>query len=500
MLWAHRLLFAIPQFLLLCLIPFTLDEGVVANAKETVPSTEKLALEPSISDLGLSTKASLSTLGSKCPPYEKVDFESVRSQEKSKKSASVTNGHFDFNEIERFGAPDKAFEPTLILLDPKDRIDNDFAIPENLYDRVRFWFDIYTRYDENQKIIHHKLYPWIVFRVVNTESIIQSKFPRRLWQRRTLAEKFVTSELNDVRALLKRIASGADASELDDAGKLIFAELKKLSGNVRKNARLAAKNLRAQTGQKNFFADGLKVSTAYLPSMEVAFRQSGLPIELTRLPFVESSFNKAVISKAGAAGIWQFMDNTGKKFLMIQPSIDERKSPIKSSLAAAKLLKENYLILGRSWPLAITAYNHGPMGVRRASERAKSRDLGEIISRYSSKTFGFATGNFYAEFLAALYAQTYRHEIFDVSDTRKKLSSNLFELPRATRTKTVIAKLGVDAEEFIRFNPDLAHALKTNYLLPKGFRLHLDTKWRQAFKQKFPARKVTLISFEDKSS
>jgi membrane-bound lytic murein transglycosylase D len=142
--------------------------------------------------------------------------------------------------------------------------------------------------------------------------------------------------------------------------------LKDGRGDVRKHARRARHEVRVQTGQRNFFAEGLQTAPRYLGVMEEIFAKHRLPVELTRLPLVESSFNKHAKSKVGAAGIWQFMENTGrKKKLIINDEIDERKSPSKATDAAAWLLKENHMILGRSWELAVTAWNHGPGGVKR---------------------------------------------------------------------------------------------------------------------------------------
>src|SRR5207253_2957861 len=100
-------------------------------------------------------------------------------------------------------------------------------------------------------------------------------------------------------------------------------------------------------GQKNFFEEGLKISGAYFKEMENIFAKQKLPIELTRLPLVESSFNHFATSKDGAAGIWQFMGDTGRKFMLVNDQIDERRSPFKATEAAARLLKENHMILYR---------------------------------------------------------------------------------------------------------------------------------------------------------
>ena len=80
---------------------------------------------------------------------------------------------------------------------------------------------------------------------------------------------------------------------------------------------------------------------------------------------------------------------------------DERYDPIAASDAAARHLQDNYELL-RTWPLAVTAYNHGANGMRRAVRLLGTRDLGTISERYRSRTFGFASRNFYSEFIAAV--------------------------------------------------------------------------------------------------
>ncbi len=122
--------------------------------------------------------------------------------------------------------------------------------------------------------------------------------------------------------------------------------------------------------------------------MQKIFRAEGLPAQLAYLPLVESSFNIRARSGAGAVGMWQFIPETGKKFMRIDDKVDERRDPMASTRAAARLLNENYRILG-SWPLAITAYNHGTEGIFRAIESVGSRDLVELIRHYRSPTFGF---------------------------------------------------------------------------------------------------------------
>ena len=119
------------------------------------------------------------------------------------------------------------------------------------------------------------------------------------------------------------------------------------------------------------------------------------------LPHVESSFNPRAYSKVGAAGLWQFMRSTGRRYMRIDGAVDDRLDPFRSTEAAAQLLAYNYRVLG-TWPLALTAYNHGTAGMRRAKETLGTDDIVRIVRNYTSRTFGFASRNFYVSFLAAL--------------------------------------------------------------------------------------------------
>jgi membrane-bound lytic murein transglycosylase D len=207
--------------------------------------------------------------------------------------------------------------------------------------------------------------------------------------------------------------------------------------------------------------------------MEAIFKRYKLPTELTRIPFVESSFNDHATSKVGASGIWQFMGNTGRKFMLVDGVIDERRSPLKATEAAARLLKENHMILYRSWPLAITAWNHGPGGIRKASQKAGSRDLAQIIARYRSRSFDFASSNFYSEFLAALHAEKYSHEIFENLDREEHLDLQLVKLSRSVRVSDLLRVSKLSLTDFLTINPELKTAARRNLLLPRGFRLHV---------------------------
>ncbi len=134
----------------------------------------------------------------------------------------------------------------------------------------------------------------------------------------------------------------------------------------------AASQLRFQQGLADRFRDGYVKSGLWKDYIRSELREAGVPEILAALPHVESSFNPEARSYVGAAGLWQFTRSTGRRFMQIDHVVDERRDPFLSSSAAARLLAYNYSIL-KSWPLAITAYNHGVGGMRRAARETGNR-------------------------------------------------------------------------------------------------------------------------------
>lgn len=364
-----------------------------------------------------------------------------------------------------------------ILNDYANRISTDFKVPLGLKSRVAFWFDIYSRYDSNHRIIHHSLYPWIIFKVVDVTPIVDAELPKLRWQRNQKAEDIVKNEVKNFKKALLLLSQGrtsSDRPELSEYETLIKKALNRLPGEGVEKIKVALRNIRTQTGQKNFFEEGLKKSPLYLPAMEEIFKRKKVPTELTRIPFVESSFNHQAISKVGAAGMWQFMDYTGRSFMIVDKHIDERTSPFKAAEAAANLLKENHMILFKSWPLAVTAWNHGPPGIRRATKETQSTELADIIASYKSRNFDFASSNFYSEFLAALYTEKYKENIFKDLKTEKPLLIHSARLSRSINAKELLKVSGLSKDQFIMFNPDLRIALESDIHIPSGFRLMLN--------------------------
>lgn len=207
--------------------------------------------------------------------------------------------------------------------------------------------------------------------------------------------------------------------------------------------------------------------------MEDKFREAGLPIELTRIPYVESSFNERAFSKVGASGVWQIMPRTGRAYMIVNSAIDERNSPLKATLAAAKLLKQYYAAL-RSWPLAVTSYNHGIGNIQVAIHRARSNDLATIIARYHRGDFKFASSNYYTCFLAALYAERYNELVFNDLAREPLQTVDIIKLKTSVSVQRLQSLTGLSRQQILYYNLDLKDLLSHRTgRLPRGYELHL---------------------------
>lgn len=358
-----------------------------------------------------------------------------------------------------------------ILADFGSRMTPEFSIPTGLRERTAFWFDIYTRYGEAHHVIHHVLYPWIVYTVVDTtDTLLNGKGP--LWLRRDRAEKIARQKALEIRSSLRRLASRRSYSNLPLNEQQLFDKLAAVPGPRARVFREAAANVRTQLGQRDFYQRGLINSSRYLPYMEEEFKRAGLPTELTRLPFVESSFNEDARSKVGASGIWQIMPRTGRAYMIVSDQIDERNSPLKATSAAARLLRSYFRAID-SWPLAITSYNNGIGNTQRAIRGAGSRDLATIIARYHKGDFRFASSNFFTCFLAALYAEKYNELVFKDLPREPLQERQVIRLSQATKAQSLAKSMNLTSSELLKYNLDLRAALKVNALLPKGYRVHL---------------------------
>ncbi|MBI3017689.1 MAG: lytic transglycosylase domain-containing protein [Deltaproteobacteria bacterium] len=360
-----------------------------------------------------------------------------------------------------------------ILKDKGYRVSDEFSIPQDLRKRVEFWFKIYTTYTISHAVLHDNEHPWIIYEVVNLNSVY-NKY--KLASQRNMAKaEMIRNARYTYKNILDKLAKRSNYILLSKEEKRIYDLFKDIPGPRNQVFANAKNDIRLQLGQKDSLLYGIKQSGRYLKTMESIFGKNDLPLELTRIPFLESSFNLNAYSKDGASGIWQFMSKTGKVFLTVSyaQGIDERNHPLKATEAAARLLKQNYQVL-KNWPLAVTAYNHGPGGLLKGAKKVGSRNLNDLIERYRDPYFAFASKNFYSCFLAVVHAERYQDKVFGYVEKENHLEHEDIDIKYSMRVKYIMELCGLTQKEIKLYNPDLrSKVLNSQTYLPEGYLLKL---------------------------
>ena len=267
-----------------------------------------------------------------------------------------------------------------------------FPAPPELQPQVTFWTNVYSIWGRNRVALHDDRYLDLVYGVLT--------LPGEIGENQTAEQKdFVKGHQENLQAILRQLESKvAFNAPLTPVEQKLATHIRASSGGP--GAIIGASDrLRTQRGMRERFKQGLEISGRYDAAFRGVFREAGLPEDLAYLPHVESSFQNHAASSAGAVGMWQFMPGTARHFGMLNAAVDERRDPVASAQGAARYLGNAHDRLG-SWPLALTSYNHGVGGMINA-QQAFGSDFVAIVRSYSGNGFGFASRNFYAEFLAA---------------------------------------------------------------------------------------------------
>jgi membrane-bound lytic murein transglycosylase D len=290
---------------------------------------------------------------------------------------------------------------------PPLRFGADFPLSPAMEERVRFWIRVFTEWSQNDAVLHDRDDVRVVYEVVPYGARDGAVEPVRASYARLLASMAIGEIFPAALSRPVDIGFGLTSPERLRVGALFpSTQVARPLAFTR-----ACGNIRVQRGQREIFADSLARAELYLPAIRRIFAAAHLPAELVYLPHVESSFNPNAVSRAGAAGLWQFTRDTGDRHLRIAGGVDERFDPVRSSAAAAEHLARARDVLG-TWPLAVTSYNHGIGGIARARAAVGSDSLDDIIRGYTSTSFGFASRNFYAEFLAAAHVARHARYYF----------------------------------------------------------------------------------------
>ena len=204
------------------------------------------------------------------------------------------------------------------------------------------------------------------------------------------------------------------------------------------------------------FQEWLPRFYAYRPLIEQIFVEFGLPKELIYLSLVESGFNPRAYSRARASGPWQFIKSTGRIYgLRVNWYVDERRDPIKSTVAAAVHLRDLYDLFG-SWPLALAAYNAGAGKIGRAIKKTGTRDFWTIArTRYIRRE----TKQYVPKFMAAMIIAT-RPELFGFhAHSHPVHQYDEIRMDASIHLRSVAKETGIPFEELRRLNPELRRSV-----------------------------------------
>jgi membrane-bound lytic murein transglycosylase D len=195
----------------------------------------------------------------------------------------------------------------------------------------------------------------------------------------------------------------------------------------------------------------------YFPIFEEYLRKHNMPDELKYLSIVESGLNPRAISRAGAAGLWQFMPSTGKMYHLHQDQfIDERLDPYKSTEAACQYLQELYNMFGH-WQLALASYNCGPGNVRSAIRKSGYKNsFWEVYNHLPKETRSYVP-----QFVAVVYSMNHLkdHNIY-ADSLEYPIPHDTLMVKQYMNLDVLCQQLDMSKDNFLKLNP----ALKRNVL------------------------------------
>jgi len=337
-----------------------------------------------------------------------------------------------------------------------------FPQPSELQPDVDFWVSIFTQYSTDEGVLHDNRNLAVVYARLD----MPEKTSRRERNRRVDARR------KQLQAVLRTLASGKRNNLSAEEARVLALWP---GGVSNETLALAAKRIRFQQGLRDRFGQGLERSGRWRDHVNAQFTALGVPTELAALPHVESSYNPDARSHVGASGIWQFTRSTGRRYMRVDHVVDERNDPFAATRAAGRLLAYNYSITG-NWPMAITAYNHGLAGVRRAMRQFGDTAYVEILRNYDGRTFGFASRNFYVAFLAAKEVDQNVEKYFPGLVPEQATDYATAKLPTYVSVEGLSDALGVTQKHIAKHNPGLQATIwQGSKYLPKGYELRLPT-------------------------
>ncbi len=268
-----------------------------------------------------------------------------------------------------------------------------FPKPPGLEPAVAFWRNTYAVWRRSQVVFHDNRHMDVIYEVLTLPGYVAEGLTSEQKSVMNARRDYWKVRLIDLENKLRyQVPLGPSDQQL-------VAKLESTGKPIGSIVSGASERVRGQRGTRERFKRGLEISSGYDLRFREIFRNAGLPEDLVYLPHVESSFQPAARSSAGAVGMWQFTEGAAKTFMPDGNTLDRRMDPFASAIGASHYLSHAYKKLG-NWPSALTAYNHGIGGMKRA-QRYMGADFMRIVDYYQGPAFGFASRNYYAQFLAA---------------------------------------------------------------------------------------------------
>jgi membrane-bound lytic murein transglycosylase D len=338
-----------------------------------------------------------------------------------------------------------------------------FPQPQGYKKNVEFWMKVYGEWSDDKMVIHDSKNMDIIFDIYE-----MPEDNSLLW---SAARSGLSKRVDEIRTMLKELQADPTIAQRSADHKKIF-DLYKHINDADKFSQ-AVQNVRVQQGIKDRFEQGLERMHLYLTQIKQVLRDEGVPEEVAYLPLVESSFNNQSLSKTRAAGIWQFMPGTARQYMKVNSDVDERLDPYVATRAAARYLKRSYQMFG-NWPVSLMSYNHGQQGMRNAANALGTTDFMAIVTRYEGKYFGFASRNFYAEFLAACKVMKDADKYFDDIQYAKAQLHDSIKLSSPLHVSALINNSSLTREEIRTYNPALqSSVIFSRRAIPAGYELRL---------------------------
>jgi membrane-bound lytic murein transglycosylase D len=327
-----------------------------------------------------------------------------------------------------------------------------FPRPAELEPAISFWVRVYTEVNTKSGFLHDSQNLDVIYTDLR------------------LNRRAIEARRSQIQEDLRVLATGERGQLTDSQSEILELWPIDVSNQT---LRAAASNVRWQLGQSDRFLGGLQRSGAYRQHINNVIREKGLPAELGVLPHVESSFNPGAFSSASAAGMWQFTRATGQRFMRIDHIVDERMDPYTATSAAMSLLEYNYSVLG-TWPLALTAYNHGAGGIARAVRQTETTDIEKIVANYKGRSFGFASRNFYAQFLAVNEVERNAVEHFGVVRFNPAPNFREVETDAFIDAEVFASSVGISLDQLRADNRALRPVVwEGNKRIPAGFKIKM---------------------------